>query len=231
MDQGNTQIYFTRKGNKPNFGKSKWGSLETPLSVSKHWPYTFVIVRQQSQCFDALLIFKRILMSENWFKQDVQILQFMHRIGGTFCVRRYQQFCTLMMNGNADNQNLLIAVAHCVERTDFDQVGSLVLFNWNMPKSTTGFSHAPLETAFTLHRGTTACPPRLFQLPVIIASNFTCSKVILSSDFYCGNAVDPPAWVKPPWDTKNLILPTRIHSPPARDWGVRGFWKTTRAVL
>ena len=55
----------------------------------------------------------------------------------------------LMMNGNADNQNLLIAVTHCVERTDFDQVGKLVLFNRNMLKSTTSFSHAPLETAFT----------------------------------------------------------------------------------
>ena len=107
-----------------------------------------------------------------------------------------------MINGNADNQNLLIAVTHSVERTDFDQVGSLVLFNRNMPKSTTGFSHAPLETAFTLRPGTTAWPPRLFQLPVIIALNFTCWKVILSSDFYRGNAADPPARVKPPWDTK-----------------------------
>ena len=35
---------------------------------------------------------------------------FMHRICGTFCLRRYQQFCTLMVNGNAYNQNSLIAV-------------------------------------------------------------------------------------------------------------------------
>ena len=35
------------------------------------------------------------------------------------CIHRYQQFCTLMINGNADDQNLLIAVTHCVERTDF----------------------------------------------------------------------------------------------------------------
>ena len=84
----------------------------------------------------------------------------------------------------------------------FDQIGSLVLFNRACRKSTTGFSHAPLETAFSLHRGNTAWPPRLFQLPVIIASNFTCSKVILSGDFYHGNAADPPARVKPPWDTK-----------------------------
>ena len=45
------------------------------------------------------------------------------------------------------------AVTHCVERTDFDQVSSLVLFNRNMPKNMTGFSHAPLETAFTLQGG------------------------------------------------------------------------------
>ena len=61
-------------------------------------------------------------------------MQFMHQICGMFCVRRSQQFCTLMVNGNADNQNLLIAITHRVERTDFDQVGSLVLFNRNMPK-------------------------------------------------------------------------------------------------
>ena len=126
----------------------------------------------------------------------------MHRIGGMFCVCRYQQFCTLMMNGNADNQNLLIAVTHCFERTDFDQVDSLVLFNRNMPKSKTGFSHVPFETAFTLHRGNIAWPLRLFQLPVIIASNVTCTKVILLSNFYRGNTADPPAQVKTPWDTK-----------------------------
>ena len=63
------------------------------------------------------------------------------------------------MNGNADNQNLLTAVTHWVERTDFDQVGSLVLFNRNMLKSTTGFSHAPLKTVFTLHRINTMWSP------------------------------------------------------------------------
>ena len=132
--KGTPKYISQQQGNKPNFGKSEWGNLEKLLSVSKHWPYAFVIVRRQSKCFDALLIFKRMLMSENWFKQDVRILQFMLRIDGMFCVRRYQQFCVLVMNGNADNQNLLIAVTHCVEKTDFDQVGSLVLFNWNMRK-------------------------------------------------------------------------------------------------
>ena len=105
------------RGNKPNFGGSECGNLENS-SVSMHWPYAFIIVRRQSQCFDALLIFKRMLMSENWLKQDVRILQFMHQICSTFCVHRYQQFCTLMVNGNAYNQNFLIAVTHWVEKTD-----------------------------------------------------------------------------------------------------------------
>ena len=99
------------QGNKPNFGGSESGNLENS-SFSMHWPYTFVVVCRQSQCFDALLIFKRMLMSENRLKQDVLILQFKHRICCTFCVRRYQQFCTLMVNGNAYNQNSLIAVTH-----------------------------------------------------------------------------------------------------------------------
>ena len=86
------------QGNNPNFWGSESGNLENS-SFSMHWPYAFVIVRRQSQCFDALLIFKKMLMSENWLKQDVRILQFMHRIRGTFCVRRYQQFCTLMVKG------------------------------------------------------------------------------------------------------------------------------------
>ena len=105
------------QGNKPNFGGSESGNLENS-SFSMHWLYAFVIVRRQSQCFNALLIYKRMLMSENWLKQDVRILHFMHRICGTFCVHRYQQFCTLMVNGNAYNQNSLIAVTHWVEKTD-----------------------------------------------------------------------------------------------------------------
>ena len=59
--------------------------------------------------------------------------------------------------------HVLIAVTHWVERTDFDHFCSLVLFNRNMPKSMTGFSHAPLETAFTLHRGNTAWPSGCFS--------------------------------------------------------------------
>ena len=113
----------------------------------------------------------------------------------------YMNHILWYVNGNADNQNLLIAVTH--------ELKGLILIRsaiWScsteMPKSTTGFSHAPLETAFTLHRRNTVWPPWLFQLPVIIALNFTCSKVILSADFYRRNTVDPPAWVKPPWDTK-----------------------------
>ena len=183
--------------NKSNFGGSESGNLENS-SFSMHWPYAFVIVHRQSQCFDALLIFKRMLMSENWLKQDGRILQFRHRICNTFCVRKYQQFCMLKCL-----QSKFVNSCHTMSwKGWFDQVDSLVLFNRACRKSTTGFSHAPLETAFSLHRGNTAWPPRLFQLPVIIASNFTCSKVILSGDFYRGNAADPPARVKPPWDTK-----------------------------
>ena len=52
------------QGNKSNFGGSERGNLENS-SFSMHWPYAFVIVRRQSQCFDALLIFKRMLMNEN----------------------------------------------------------------------------------------------------------------------------------------------------------------------
>ena len=69
VDQGNTQIYISRnraalvnvsreQGNKPNFGGSESGNLENS-SFSMHWPYAFVIVRRQSQCFDALLIFNK----------------------------------------------------------------------------------------------------------------------------------------------------------------------------
>ena len=57
------------QGNKPNFGGSESGNLENS-SFCMHWPYAFVIVSRQSQCFDALLIFKRMLMSENWLKQE-----------------------------------------------------------------------------------------------------------------------------------------------------------------
>ena len=105
------------QGNKPNFGGSENGNLENS-SFSMHWPYAFVIVRRQSQCFDALLIFKRMQMSENGLKHDIRISQFMHRICGTFCVRRYQQFCTLMVNGNTYNQNSLTAVTQRVGKAD-----------------------------------------------------------------------------------------------------------------
>ena len=116
---GVTGVFYgpREQGNKPDFGGSESGNLENS-SFSMHWPYAFVIVRRQSLCFDALLIFKRMLMSENWLKQEVRILQFMHRICGMFCVRRYQQLCTLMVNGNAYNQNSLTAVTQWVEKAD-----------------------------------------------------------------------------------------------------------------
>ena len=103
-------IFQENKGINLIFGDRK-------VAIWKTHPF-LCIVRLQSQCFDALLIFKRMLISENWLKQDIRILQFMHRICGTFCVRRYQQFCTLMVNGNAYNQNSLIAVTQWVEKTD-----------------------------------------------------------------------------------------------------------------
>ena len=165
--QGTGQHWLIfQQGNKPDFWGSASGNLENS-SFSMHWPYAFVIVRRQSQCFEALLIFKRMLMSENWLEQDVRILQFMHWICDMFCVRRYQQFWTLMVNGNAYNQCLQSKFVNCCHTMSwkgwFDQVGSLVLFNHACRKSMTGFSHAPLETAFSLHRKNTTWLPWLFH--------------------------------------------------------------------
>ena len=58
-------IFHKNKGINLILGNRNGAIWKTPLSVSKHWPYVFIIVRWQSQCFDALLIFKRMLMSEN----------------------------------------------------------------------------------------------------------------------------------------------------------------------
>ena len=44
------------------------------------------------------------------------------------------------------------------------------------------------------HRGNTAWPPRLFQLPVIMALNFTCSNVILSGDSMGTQWIHGPGW-------------------------------------
>ena len=65
--QGTWQHWLIFQENKELnliFGGSECGNLENS-SVSMHWPYAFVIVRRQSQCFDALLIFKTMLMSDN----------------------------------------------------------------------------------------------------------------------------------------------------------------------
>ena len=40
------------------------GDRKVAIWKSMHWPYAFVIVHRQSHCFDALLIIKRMLMSE-----------------------------------------------------------------------------------------------------------------------------------------------------------------------
>ena len=58
-------IFHKNKGINLILGNQNGAIWITPLFVSKHWPYVFVIVRRQWQCFDALLIFKRMLMSEN----------------------------------------------------------------------------------------------------------------------------------------------------------------------
>ena len=201
---GTGQHWIIFQENKGTTTQYFWGlesgNLENS-SFSMHWPYLFIIVRRQSQCFDALL-FKRVLLSENWLKQDVRILQFMHRICSTFCVRRYQQFCTLMVNGNAYNQNLLNAVTHWVEKTDLIRSAVWSYSTAHAEKVWLALA-TPLWKQLSHFIPETPCgPPWLFQLPVIIASNFTCSKVILSGDFYRRNAADPPAQVKPLWETK-----------------------------
>ena len=57
-------IFQENKGINLILGDRKIGNLENS-SFSMHWPYAFVIVRRQLQCFYALLTFKRMLMSEN----------------------------------------------------------------------------------------------------------------------------------------------------------------------
>ena len=91
-------IFQENKGINIILGDRNVAIWKTPRSVSMHWLYAFVIVHQQSQCFDALLMFKRMLMSEKLI-QTGRMMQFMHRICSKFCVRRSQQFCTLMLNG------------------------------------------------------------------------------------------------------------------------------------
>ena len=103
------------QGNTTNFGGSESGNLENS-SFSMHWRYAFVIVRRQSQCFDALLIFKWKLTQAG--RTNIAIYAPNLRYKCTFCVCKYQQFCMLMVNGNAYNQNSLIAVTQWVEKAD-----------------------------------------------------------------------------------------------------------------
>ena len=58
-------IFHKNKGINLILGNLNGAIWKTTLSVSKHRLYATVIVRRQSQCFNALLIFKRMLMSEN----------------------------------------------------------------------------------------------------------------------------------------------------------------------
>ena len=97
--------------NKPNFGGSECGNLE---NSSIRFYALAVRIRY---CPSAIAVFRCFInvqkdANERKLIQAGGTMQFMHRICGTFCVRRSQQFCTLMVNGNADNQNLLIAVTH-----------------------------------------------------------------------------------------------------------------------
>ena len=58
-------IFQENKGINLILGDRNVAIWKTPRSVSIHWPYAFVIIHRQSQCFDALLMFKRMLTSEN----------------------------------------------------------------------------------------------------------------------------------------------------------------------
>ena len=59
-------IFQENKGINLILGDRKVAVWKTHLCIGpQHWPYAFVIVRRQSHCFDALLIIKRMLMSEN----------------------------------------------------------------------------------------------------------------------------------------------------------------------
>ena len=143
------------QGNTTNFGGSESGNLENS-SFSMHWPYAFVIVRRQLQCFDALLIFKRKLTQAG----RTNIVIYAPNLRYVLCM----QIPTILY-AHGEWECLQSKFFNCCHTMSwkgwFDQVGSLVLFNRACRKSTTGFSHAPLETAFSLHRGNTAWPPRL----------------------------------------------------------------------
>ena len=190
------------QGNKPDFGGAESGNLEnSPFSM--HWPFAFVIVRQAITVFRCFIIIQKDA-------DERKLTQAGRTNIGIYASNLRYDLCTqiptiLYAHGEWEClQSKFVNCCHIIMSWKgwFDQVGSLVLFNRACLKSTTGFSQAPLETAFSLHCGNTAWPPRLFQFPVIITSNFTCSKVILSGEFYHRNTVDPPARVKPPWDTK-----------------------------
>ena len=103
------------QGNKPNFGESECGNLENS-SIR-----FYALAIRICYCPSAITVFWCFInvqkdANEQKLIQAGRTMQFMHRICRTFCVHRCQQFCTLMVNGNADNQNLLIAVTHWVER-------------------------------------------------------------------------------------------------------------------
>ena len=99
------------QGNKPNFGGSEYGNLE---NSSIHFYALAVSIRY---CPSAIAVFRCFINVQKDANEPKLIqagctMQFMPRICVMFCVRRSQQFCTLTVNGNADNQNLLTAVTH-----------------------------------------------------------------------------------------------------------------------
>ena len=158
-----------------------------------HWPYAFVINIQKDANKRKLIQAGRtnlavytctkfavrfVYVDTNNSERSWQILYVNH-------LRGY-------VNGNADNQNLLIAITYWVERTDFDQVVRKVRLALATP-----FGNCFHTSSWKHH-----VVPAAVSVACLLASDFTCLKVILSGNCYHGNVADPPARVKPPWDTK-----------------------------
>ena len=147
-------IFQENKGINLILGGSESGNLENS-SFSMHWPYAFVIVRRQSQCFDALLIFKRMLTQAG----RTNIAIYAPNLRYVLCTQK-----ATILYTHGEWECLQSKFVNCCQTMSwkgwFDQVGSLVLFSRACRKSTTGFSHAPLKTAFSLHRRKTPRGPR-----------------------------------------------------------------------
>ena len=97
------------QGNKPNFwgiGKWQFGKLILFYALAIHIRY----------CSSAIAVFRCFINIQKDADEQKLTQAGCTNIAiyapncSTFCVRKYQQFCTLMVNGNAYNQNSLIAV-------------------------------------------------------------------------------------------------------------------------